>query len=218
MTTWGPDGTTASWFAPYWFYRAKRRDEKEIRVLLIRHGQTEFNRVFSATRRDPGIRDPDLTDHGRNQARAVARALRPMTLTRLITSPYARALETAGIIAGELGLPITVEALIAERFCFICDIGSPLNALQARWPAVAFEHLQDPWWPEVEETEARIWERSQQFRHRMATEAWPEIAVVTHWGFIRALTGLRVSNGTVLRIDPTRPDCEPELVFMADPG
>ena len=63
-----------------------------------------------------------------------------------------------------------------------------------------------------------IWKRSQQFRHRMTTEAWPEIAVVTHWGFIRALTGLRVPNGTVLRIDPTRSGCEPELVFMADPG
>ena len=67
-------------------------------------------------------------------------------------------------------------------------------------------------------TEAVIWERSQRFRRQIATEAWTEIAVVTHWGFIRALTGLQVPNGTVLRIDPTRPGCEPELVFMADRG
>ncbi|MBV8337270.1 MAG: histidine phosphatase family protein [Alphaproteobacteria bacterium] len=187
-------------------------------MLLIRHGQTEFNRVFSATRCDPGIRDPDLTGHGRKQASAVARVLRPVTLTRLITSPYVRALETAEIIARDLGLPIVVEALIAERFCFTCDIGSPQRELRSRWPALAFEHLEDPWWPAAAETEATIWERSQRFRRRMATEAWSEIAVVTHWGFIRALTGLQVPNGTVLRIDPTRTNSEPELVFMADPG
>ena len=42
-----------------------------------------------------------------------------------------------------------------------------------------------------------------------------EIAVVTHWGFIRALTGLKVPNGAVLRIDPTRPDREAGAAFCA---
>lgn len=37
-------------------------------------------------------------------------------------------------------------------------------------------------------------------------------------GFIRALAGLTVPNGTVLRIDPTRPDPEPELIFSGDHG
>lgn len=103
-------------------------------MILIRHGQTEFNRVFSATRRDPGVRDPDLTDYGRHQAQAVASILRPFGLGRLISSPYTRALETAGIIADQLGLPITVETLIAERFCFTCDIGSPLAVGRVRSP------------------------------------------------------------------------------------
>jgi hypothetical protein len=40
--------------------------------------------------------------------------------------------------------------------------------------------------------------------------------LVTHWGFIRALTGLTVPNGVVLRVDPTRPDCAPEMVFVPD--
>jgi hypothetical protein len=48
----------------------------------------------------------------------------------------------------------------------------------------------------------------------MASEPWSEIAVVTHWGFIRALTGLKVPNGAVLRIDPTRRDCNAELIFV----
>jgi hypothetical protein len=36
-------------------------------------------------------------------------------------------------------------------------------------------------------------------------------------GFIRALTGMTVPNGTAVRVDPTQPDCEPELSFMPDP-
>jgi glucosyl-3-phosphoglycerate phosphatase len=103
-------------------------------VILIRHGQTEFNRVFSVTRRDSGIRDPRSTDHGRRQARAVVPVLLAFNLARLITSSYARVLETAGIIAEHLSVPITVDPLIAERFSFICDIGSPVAELRAGWP------------------------------------------------------------------------------------
>jgi broad specificity phosphatase PhoE len=185
-------------------------------MILIRHGQTEFNRVFSTTRRDPGIRDPHLTDQGCRQAQAVARVLPSFNLRRLITSPCVRALETAAIIAEQLNVPITVEPLIAERFSFVCDIGSPLAELRLGWPDLSFNHLPDPWWSEAEETEEAIWQRSQSFRRRIAGEPWSQIGVVTHWGFIRALTGLKAPNGAVLRIDPTRPDREPEVLFVPD--
>ena len=175
--------------------------EERVQVILIRHGQTEFNRVFSVARRDPGIRDPNLTDLGRRQAAAAARVIRSLHPARLITSPYVRTLETSEIIAQHLDLPITIEPLIAERFSFICDIGSPLAELRARWPNLFFDHLRDPWWPQTEETEEGILSRSETFRGRIASEVWSEIAVVTHWGFIRALTGLKVPNGAVLRID-----------------
>jgi hypothetical protein len=43
---------------------------RKTRVILIRHGQTEFNGIFSVTRtrHDPGVRDWHLTDWGRRQA------------------------------------------------------------------------------------------------------------------------------------------------------
>jgi broad specificity phosphatase PhoE len=148
----------------------------------------------------------------------VAKVLLSFNLARLITSPYARALETAGIIAEHLSVPITVEPLIAERFSFICDIGSPLAELRAAWPDLAFDHLPDPWWPQTEETKDMILYRSESFRRRIAGEPWAQIGVVTHWGFIRAMTGLKVPNGAVLRINPTRPDREPELLFVPDAG
>ena len=139
-------------------------------MILIRHGQTEFNRIFSVTRQDPGGRDPHLTDRGRRQARAVAQVLLSFNLSRFITSPYARALETAGIIAERLDLLITVEPLIAERFSFICNIGAPLAELHTCWPDLAFDHLQVPWSSQTEESEGMIWERCQSFRRWIAGE------------------------------------------------
>jgi broad specificity phosphatase PhoE len=185
-------------------------------VLLIRHGQTEFNRIFSATRRDPGVRDPQLTPHGRTQAAAAATVLARFDIRRLIASPYVRALETAEIIAARLDLPVSVEALVAERCAYACDIGSPLAALRARWPELGFDHLPDPWWPQQEEAEDVLAQRARSFRARIAVEAWASTAIVTHWGFIRALTGLRVPNGAILRVDPTRPDLAAEPILLPD--
>jgi broad specificity phosphatase PhoE len=187
-------------------------------MILIRHGQTEFNRVYSETWRDPGICDPQLTALGRRQGAAVAQALRAVNPRRLIASPYTRALETAEIIAVNLGLPIFVEALIAERFAFTCDIGSRLAALRARWPDIAFDHLPDPWWPLQEESFEALSRRSEIFCTRIAREAWSGIAVVTHWGFIKAVTGLSVPNGAAVRIDLTRPDRAAEPLYFPDTG
>jgi glucosyl-3-phosphoglycerate phosphatase len=185
-------------------------------VFLIHHGQTEFYRVFSATRRDPGIRDPQLTVTGRLQARNNCPGIAPSEHRTADHQPFARALETAGIIAGELKLPIAVEPLVAERFVLPCDIGSSLAELRTRWPDLVFDHLPDPWWPQLEETEAQISQRSVSFRCLIGSEAWSKIAVITHWGFIRALTGPKIHSGAVLRIDPTRLDQEPEMMLIPD--
>jgi broad specificity phosphatase PhoE len=183
-------------------------------MLLIRHGQTVFNRVFSTTRVDPGVRDPCLTETGRAQAADVAPMLRRFAIRRLITSPYIRALETAEIIANELGLPIAVEPLVAERCAYACDIGSPLADLRARWPELTFGHLLDPWWPQQEESETTLQWRAELFRAQIANEPWSEVAIVTHWGFIRALTGVRAPNGAILRVDPTQLLIAAEPVFL----
>jgi broad specificity phosphatase PhoE len=188
-------------------------------MLLIRHGQSEFNVVYGVTRQDPGIRDPRLTAAGRAQARAAAEALADMGLARLIASPYTRALETAEIIAGILDLPITVDARVGERAAFACDVGSPSPELRRRWPHLALDHLDDMWWPPLEESEVALGHRCEIFRSAMATaEDWAAAGVVTHWGFIRALTGLTVPNGAVLRIDPTRREVAAVAVLMPPAG
>ena len=64
-------------------------------MLLLRHGQSYFNLHFNKTRVDPGIEDPELTDLGFAQAHAAAARLAQQKLTRIIISPYMRALQTA---------------------------------------------------------------------------------------------------------------------------
>ena len=188
-------------------------------MLLIRHAQSEFNAVFNVTREDPGIRDPRLTEEGRRQARRAAETLSGAGIARLIASPYTRALETAAIIAERHDLPITVDARIGERAAFACDVGSPPVALRARWPKLALDHLDEIWWPELEESEAALGRRCEAFRAEMAAHPeWARLAIVTHWGFIRCLTGMTVPNGTVLRIDPRQPRAAVPLPLPDDPG
>lgn len=175
-------------------------------MLLIRHGQSEFNAVFSRTRVDPGIPDPRLTELGKAQALEAAAALAGHGVRRLIASPYTRALETARIIAAELGLAISVDPLVGERAAFHCDIGSPPAELKRRFPDLDFDHLGDPWWHDHvglgrDETEDEIVARGMRFRARaLGLADRGDVAVVTHWGFIRALTGYEAKNAEIVRL------------------
>ena len=44
-------------------------------MILMRHGESEFNVVYKKTRVDPGIRDPKPTDAGRKQVADAVRYL-----------------------------------------------------------------------------------------------------------------------------------------------
>jgi broad specificity phosphatase PhoE len=172
-------------------------------MILMRHGQTIFNVHFGATREDPGVVDPGLTDEGKRQVEAAARTLRAAGARRIVASPYSRALETAAIVAETLALPVEVESLVRERAHFTCDIGTPAPALAERWPGIDFSDLPERWWPERETLEELLG-RCHSFRLSMASrEDWSRTLVVSHWGFIRGLTGEAVTNAAVLRFDPT---------------
>ena len=128
-----------------------------------------------------------------------AEILREHEIERLLASPFTRTLQTAEIIADALKLPVEIEPLVHEHAAFICDIGTPAQDLAKRWPDWRFDHLPDRWWPEAEEEE-QLHARCQRFWGLIEPhEARPRTLVVTHWGFIRALTGLRVGNGHLVR-------------------
>src|SRR4051812_45324735 len=120
-------------------------------MILLRHGQSEFNLHFTVSRRDPGIPDPKLTPLGQAQAEQAAEALAGEGLTRILVSPYTRALQTAAPIARRLGLPLLVNPVVRERYAFTCDIGTPRTELARDWPEYDFSHIDEIWWPQVEE-------------------------------------------------------------------
>lgn len=172
-------------------------------MILLRHAQSLFNVTFSVTRVDPGIEDPELTELGREQARKAIDGLRAHPIRRIITSPYTRALETTAIVNEFLNVPVTVDSLVGERAGYVCDVGTAREHLAPRWPQFVLDHLPSRWWPE-KETEADIIVRCGRFRERMRDETdWAHVLVVTHWGFIRGLTGLTVANGEMTRFDPS---------------
>jgi broad specificity phosphatase PhoE len=80
------------------------------RVLLVRHGQSEWN----AEGRWQGQADPPLTDLGRHQAQHASRNLG--VVDAIVASDLQRASETALIIAGALGMgPLVLEPGLRER-------------------------------------------------------------------------------------------------------
>ncbi len=176
-------------------------------MILLRHGQSEFNLHFSATRRDPGIKDPKLTPLGQQQAEAAAETIAAAhEVRRIIASPYTRALQTAAPLARRLGLPVLVNPVVRERYAFTCDIGSPVTALRAEFPHVALDHVEEIWWPQQEEPAEQVLARAARFRGEMAVLGdWRHTVVVSHWGFILSMTGQSVANGQWLACDPTAP-------------
>ncbi len=103
-------------------------------TVLVRHGETEHTRarVFSGS----GGLDPDLTDVGRDQAGATARMLAAagLEIAALISSPMARTLQTAAILAEALGVAeVAVDDDLREAAFGDWD-GYSYAEVAARWP------------------------------------------------------------------------------------
>jgi broad specificity phosphatase PhoE len=172
-------------------------------MYLLRHGQSLFNLHFNATRVDPGIHDPELTPLGLQQAAAAARTLADATLTRILISPYTRALQTAEpvLVARRMSAEIMHE--VRERAAYACDVGSHPELLAGRFPQHEFGHLPARWWTDgVEPLEATV-ARADAFRAGMAARTDSATTLlVSHWAFLLALTGISLGNGEILQYDP----------------
>jgi broad specificity phosphatase PhoE len=99
--------------------------KKGMRILLIRHGETDWNKV----RRFQGRSDVPLNREGRGQAHALALVLRKESITAIYSSPLHRALETAQIIkAFHPSVPLFEAEGLAEM-----DLGDFEGMLAQRW-------------------------------------------------------------------------------------
>ncbi|HET7737644.1 MAG TPA: histidine phosphatase family protein [Tepidiformaceae bacterium] len=71
-----------------------------MRLILVRHGQSEGNAAFVVQ----GRKDFSLSELGRRQAHLTAERLADVPVDRMLSSPLLRAAETASIIAGRVGI------------------------------------------------------------------------------------------------------------------
>jgi broad specificity phosphatase PhoE len=110
------------------------------RIVLIRHGQTEWNREF----RFRGRKDVDLDETGRVQALACARRVasrwKPVAV---YSSPLSRAVHTAEPIAAQLELRVVVRPHLIDM-SFGDWEGLSMAEARAKWPDVLAGWLQDP--------------------------------------------------------------------------
>ena len=110
-----------------------------MKLILVRHGQTESNRLG----RIQGINSVPLTDVGRKQAAAAARALAADAPFALYSSPLPRAIETATIIGARTDtIPIQVEGLMEMDVGEFEGLSGP--QLRERFPDVMRKWDEDP--------------------------------------------------------------------------
>jgi broad specificity phosphatase PhoE len=82
----------------------------KLRLFVIRHGETAWVRE----RRFSGSHDIPLTEAGRRQCAAVARALVGSGVAAVYASPLERARTSAEVIAEPLGLPVRIAPAFSE--------------------------------------------------------------------------------------------------------
>jgi len=80
-------------------------------LLLIRHGESTWNVEHRLPGQLPGI---ELTGEGRAQAQRLAIALSMLPLSTIISSPLARAVETAEYLVRGRALTIQLEPYLMD--------------------------------------------------------------------------------------------------------
>ena len=128
--------------------RAPRNVSKKLTtIILVRHGRTHLTETHKISGR--GGEDPQLSEVGREDANKAAIELSLVGLsgihakvvapTVVVSSPIARAFETATIIAKKLGIPVETHEDISEIAFGEWD-GHTNQEVAAKWP-----ELYDAW-------------------------------------------------------------------------
>ena len=158
------------------------------RIFLIRHGETEFNRLGIFR----GRFEVDLNDRGRNQAEEIGQALKSQGLEVLYAGPLRRALETAEIVGRTIG----VKHVVDEAFNNICLgkwQGVPKQQVMHDYPdlwkqwSTAPERLLLPGGETVEDVKRRAYARVLEIVSGESALFGATIGIVTHRSVMKGL-------------------------------
>lgn len=158
------------------------------RVLLLRHGQTEYN----LGGRLQGHLDTKLTERGQEQAAAVAPRLADGEFARIISSDLSRAHETALAVAAAAGLPVTVDPRLRETHLGDWQ-GATVDEVETGDPGAIAAWRADPTWaPPGGESRVHVVARSMPVVAELdaefaADETERAVLLVAHGGLIAGL-------------------------------
>lgn len=193
---------------------APRLIDGSTEVYVVRHGETDWN--ISGILQ--GWIDVPINDKGRMQAHELAADYADLGLTGVFTSPLVRALETAQIIAGDLGLgpPVCIEGLKERHFGSIQGVPKvelaqfdPLlqQQLLDRNPACSFDQgeTMDGFATRVLGAIMSISERSPGERVLVITHGWVMDVITRHiMGLPRsAILNMKRKNGEGVWLEVT---------------
>jgi 2,3-bisphosphoglycerate-dependent phosphoglycerate mutase/probable phosphoglycerate mutase len=177
------------------------------RLILLRHGQTEFN----AGSRMQGQLDTVLSDLGRAQAEAAAEVLRKRHPLLIVSSDLWRAYDTATVLAEHNGLQVRVDTRLRETHLGDWQ-GLTHEEVDAVAPGARLAWRDDARWaPHGGESRVDVAARSEPLVAELiagepvwgsAADADRPVVLVAHGGLIAALTAallrLPVENWPVL--------------------
>ncbi|MEJ4112147.1 histidine phosphatase family protein [Corynebacterium kroppenstedtii] len=168
------------------------------RLLLLRHGQTDYN----ATGRMQGQLDTPLSAQGREQARLAAKELAHWDIRLVIASDLSRAAQTADILAMAQGLTPSYDKRLRETHLGQWQARSH-EEIDAAHPGQRSMWRHNPEWaPPEGETRVEVATRARAVVDDLMY-SFPEweggcVLVVAHGGTIAALTssllGLPIDN------------------------
>ena len=148
------------------------------RMLLVRHGQSEWN----ALGRWQGQADTALSPLGRRQARLAAEAIGAVDV--IVASNLERASHTAAIISETIGVgPVIIEPRLAERDAGEWS-GLTRTEIDEAWPGYLSAHRRPPGFEPDESLVTRT-RAGLDAIHQAYGGA--EVLVVTHGGVVYAL-------------------------------
>lgn len=152
-------------------------------LALIRHARTEWN----AEGRIQGIEDSPLTPDGLEAARSWSGTLARFNFSALYSSPLGRAMHTATVVGGPLGLEPVAAADLREQ-AFGAWTGRTVAELRTEGALAPQEALGWAFTPPGGEDRRAVLERSWNCLLEIAARHVGEsVLVVTHEGVLRAV-------------------------------
>lgn len=160
---------------------------RPLTLLLVRHGQSEWNAAGLMQGQTP---DVPLTPLGRSQAEAAAEAVAALTPGALISSDLLRAVQTAEYCARATHLPIMTTPALREQGYGVLE-GRPSREL---WDVVDWTDAH--WSAEGGESLAELHGRVAAYLQDLCADPPADvIAIVTHGDTIRAIQAVVAGLG-----------------------